>query len=144
MSLNLRTFLLGGCIAAVATAHSNLISPKPRNAIDSLLPAWQNGTAPYNWQPYGDPPCGCTNGTAACESAQTCLWFSVGCSIGCDSCDGGDKGTANPSSTDRCPGVNPDSKMATNNERLHRTINRDAPAGSASDWTRCVRSVRSR
>ena len=61
--------LFTGSIVTVA-AHSNLIYPKPRNAIDSLLPGWQNGTAPYQWQPYGDPPCGCTNGTEACESAQ--------------------------------------------------------------------------
>jgi hypothetical protein len=26
-----------------AAAHSNLIRPKPRNAIDSLLPEWSEG-----------------------------------------------------------------------------------------------------
>jgi len=131
----LRTVLLGACVLLVA-AHSNLIRPKPRNAIDSLLPAWKNGTSPYVWQPGGKPPCGCTNGTSVCESAQTCLWFSVGCSIGCDTCDGGTQGASNPSNKDRCPGVNPDKKKATINDPRHRTINVDAPAGSAADWSR--------
>jgi len=115
-------------------AHSSLIYPKPRNAIDSLLPEWSQGKSPYVWQPYGDAPCACTNGTSGqpCESAQTCLWFSVGCTIGCDTCDGGDKGGANPNMKDRCgSGMN-----ATINNPLHRTINRDAVAGSKDDWTR--------
>ena len=41
----LRACLLSSSFFPV-TAHSNLITPKPRNAIDSLLPGWQNGTAP--------------------------------------------------------------------------------------------------
>ena len=68
--------LLLGLIVA-ASAHSSLIYPKPRNAIDSLLPEWSGGKAPYRW-PYnhlaGDYPCACRNGTEPCESAQTCLW----------------------------------------------------------------------
>ena len=83
-------------LAAAASAHSSLIYPKPRNAIDSLLPEWSGGKAPYRW-PYGagnwpDYPCACKNGSQPCESAQTCLWFSVGCTIGCETCDGGSKG----------------------------------------------------
>ena len=66
----MKSFLL---FAAGAAAHSNLIYPKPRNAIDSLLPEWSGGNAPYKWQPHGDSPCACTNGTEPCESAQTCL-----------------------------------------------------------------------
>ena len=126
--------------AAVAAAHSNLIYPKPRNAIDSDLPEWSGGKAPYLWQPHGDAPCACRNGTsgAACEVAQTCLWMSVGCSIGCDACDGGQdgEGGTNPNLKDRCPGVNPDRKTATINNPLHRTFNRGAVAGSDADWTR--------
>ena len=117
---------------ASCAAHSNLIWPKPRNAIDSLLPEWSGGKAPYSWQPHGDPPCACTNGTVACESAQTCLWFSVGCSIGCKECDGGDNGSANPNQKDRCGS----SAKATINDSSQRTINRDAVAGSDADWTR--------
>mmetsp|Transcript_25457 Transcript_25457/g.51703 ORF Transcript_25457/g.51703 Transcript_25457/m.51703 type:complete len:360 (-) Transcript_25457:192-1271(-) len=113
-------------------AHSNLIYPKPRNAIDSLLPEWSGGKAPYVWEPYGEAPCACTNGTEACESAQTCLWFSVGTTIGCDSPDGGLHGNANPNVKDRCGS----GMKATINEPRLRTINRDAVAGSEEDWTK--------
>ena len=127
----MRLPLLLGILVAVA-AHSNLIYPKPRNAIDSLLPEWRGGKAPYVWQPHGDPPCACTNGTEACESAQTCLWFSVGCSIGCKECDGGDQGGANPNIKDRCGS----GMKATINDQHLRTINRDAVPGSDADWSR--------
>ena len=110
--------------------HSNLIWPKPRNAIDSLLPEWSDGKAPYaSWWEDGRNPCECINGTEACDIAQTCLWFSVGCGIGCDECDGG---AANPNANDRCHnGMKP-----TVNNPLHRTYNRGAKAGSAEDWTK--------
>ena len=125
--------VLCAALLGTAAAHSNLIYPKPRNAIDSLLPEWSGGKAPYVWQPYGDAPCACTNGTsgAACESAQTCLYFSVGCSIGCETCDGGDKGGANPNIKDRCGS----GKKATITNPLHRTVNRDAVAFSKEDWS---------
>jgi len=117
---------------ATPDAHSNLIRPKPRNAIDSELPEWHGGNAPYMWQPNNHTPCVCRNGTDVCDSAQTCLWMSVGCTIGCKECDGGDKGGANPNGQDRCgSGMN-----ATINLAQYRTINRDAEAGSDADWTK--------
>eukprot|EP01049_Picozoa_sp_SAG25_P009208 SAG25_NODE_893_length_4885_cov_4.133723_1_plen_407_part_10 len=147
-------------LASTVAAHSNLIYPKPRNAIDSLLPQWSGGTfllslfpssfffclamtphpshagkAPYVWKggpaPY-HPPCVCKNGTQPCESAQTCLWMSVGCSIGCKECDGGAQGGTNPSSKDRCKS----GAKATINKENHRTINREAEAGSDADWSK--------
>jgi len=121
-------------LVATASAHSSLIYPKPRNAIDSLLPEWQGGKAPSaaHWQPHGDVPCACKNDTQTCDVAQTCLWFTVGTSIGCKEPDGGTKGNSNPNGKDRCgSGMN-----ATNNNPLHRTINRDAVAFSEDDWTR--------
>jgi len=124
--------LLAGVV--LVSAHSNLIYPKPRNAIDSLLPEWSNGKSPYVWQPNGHAPCACTNGTNGepCASAQTCLWFSVGCSIGCEECDGGDKGGANPNVKDRCGS----GKKYTISNPLHRTVNRYAEAGSDEDWSK--------
>merc|ERR1719253_2331332 len=107
-------------LAAPAAGHSMMIYPKPRNAIDSELPEWKGGNAPYKWYPHGDAPCACRNGTEACESAQTCLWMSVGCSIGCDECDGGDNGGANPNNKDRCG----KGMKATLNDPQHRTLNR--------------------
>lgn len=121
-------------------AHSNLIYPKPRNAIDSNLPEWSGGKAPYVWEGGPKPytaPCACTNwtrtnGAQVCASAQTCLWFSVGCSIGCKECDGGAKGGSNPNVQDRCGS----GMKATVNDPLQRTINRDAVAGSTADWSK--------
>ena len=124
--------LLG--IIATAAAHSSLIYPKPRNAIDSLLPEWKDGKAPAiaRWKPYNDPPCICRNDTKVCDAAQACLWFTVGTTIGCKEPDGGSKGNVNPNVKDRCgSGMN-----ATLNNPLHRTINRDTEAFSEEDWTR--------
>ena len=120
--------MLVGLIAA-ASAHSNLIWPKPRNAIDTFLPEWSGGKAPTTWED-GENPCACINGTGqACDIGQTCLWFSVGCGIGCPECDGLN---ANPNGKDRCNnGMKP-----TINNPLHRTYNRAAKAGSDADWTK--------
>ena len=119
----------------LVAAHSNLIKPKPRNAIDSELPEWKDGNAPYMWvDDVGNDgtPCACKNGTDVCAPAQTCLWFNVGCTIGCKECDGGTKGPANPNRIDRCGA----GMKATLNDPAHRTINRDAVAGSDDDWTK--------
>ena len=121
----------------LAAAHSSLIKPKPRNAIDSELSEWADGNAPYMWVPHmpnpkDGTPCACRNGTDVCAPAQTCLWFSVGCTIGCKECDGGDKGPANPNKVDRCGS----GMKATNNDPRSRTLNRDVEAGSEEDWTR--------
>lgn len=62
-------------VAAVgcAAAHSNLIYPKPRNAIDSLLPEWSCGKSPYVWQP-------CTPRPAPVEPRTRCF-ANVGFSL---------------------------------------------------------------
>jgi len=133
-------------LVASAAAHNMLITPKPRNAIDSELPEWSGGKAPYVWLPGGggrapykpggpNPgyfPCACRNGTETCDVAQTCLWMSVGCTIGCKECDGGSQGGANPNAKDRCGS----GMKATINDPKFRTLNRNVTAGSAEDWTR--------
>ena len=120
--------LISATLVAGAASHSNLIFPKPRNAIDSLLPEWSNGKAPTHWED-GETPCACKNGTDVCDIAQVCLWMSVGCSIGCEECDGNN---ANPNNADRCgSGAKP-----TINNPLHRTFNREAAAGTDDDWTK--------
>lgn len=119
----------------LAAAHSSLITPKPRNAIDSELPEWSDGKSPYMWvENIGKDgaPCACRNGTGVCASAQTCLWMSVGCSIGCKECDGGDAGSTNPNKHDRCGA----GMKATNNDMRSRAINRNVEAFSEGDWTR--------
>ena len=70
--------------------------------------------------------CNCWNGTEPCDVAQSCFWFSQGCTIGCKTCDGG---PSNPNTKDRCgSGMN-----ATNNLPQHRTFNRDIPALTPED-----------
>ena len=65
-------------LAAQIQAHSNLIYPKPRNAIDSQDPRWAGGkSSPDLWQanlgPEMGQACACANGTEPCDIGQTCL-----------------------------------------------------------------------
>jgi hypothetical protein len=70
--------------------------------------------------------CSCSNGTSACDVGQACYWFSSGCTIGCDECDGDGKRVANSCRCGKCAN-------ATNNNPLTRTANRDVVPGSAQD-----------
>jgi hypothetical protein len=114
-----------GALAAVAAGHSNLIYPKPRNAVDSFDPRWEHGkNSPDLWQanlgPVLGQACACRNGSSTCDIGQTCLWMSVGCSLGCKECDGGQNGHGgtNPNSKDRCNS----SFKALVNDPLQRTF----------------------
>jgi len=132
-------------LAATAYAHSNLIYPIPRNAIDRFDPPWAGGKAPPGPATWGDKhnddkrACACANGTDICDIGQTCLWMGVGCSIGCKECDGGiingKPVGANPNNIDRCgSGMN-----ATINDPMLRTTNRECVGdciGTDKDWTK--------
>eukprot|EP00658_Telonema_sp_P-2_P085549 TRINITY_DN977_c0_g2_i1.p1 TRINITY_DN977_c0_g2~~TRINITY_DN977_c0_g2_i1.p1 ORF type:complete len:373 (+),score=31.12 TRINITY_DN977_c0_g2_i1:132-1250(+) len=83
----------------LVAAHSNVIVPRPRNAIDALTDprfgscSLGHGCAPLNngqgHCDYGAScGCQCVNGTSPCDIGQTCFWFSQGCSIGCPTCTG--------------------------------------------------------
>ena len=68
---------IAAALLPLAAAHSSLITPKPRNAIDSELPEWADGNSPYMWVENigkAGAPCACRNGSQPCASAQTCLW----------------------------------------------------------------------
>ena len=78
-------FLVGG-----AHGHGAMITPAPRNAIDSTIPGanWGNGT---NHTGTLEPlKVHCVNGTEpnACHPGQSVFWFSQGCTPGCAECDG--------------------------------------------------------
>ena len=83
--------------APLVAGHGMLVSPSPRNAVDRTLPMFSNGSWPAS-QTDGcicaDPKGGCPGygaGTAQWRyggGGQACLWFSQGCTIGCDACDG--------------------------------------------------------
>lgn len=86
----LRCFVFLASVGS-ALGHGFMITPAPRNAIDKDLPLWANGGFPKT---NGGPGCTqdmkvcgcwCANGTA-CESGQSCYWFSQGCTIGCEKC----------------------------------------------------------
>ena len=75
-------------VASVA-GHGALVTPPSRNAVDRFLPKFQGGKS------EGYCSCNCGNATAGCDAGirepgggQPCLWFSQGCSIGCDKCTG--------------------------------------------------------
>ena len=76
--------------AAQTAAHSSLVSPVSRNAVDRSLPPWHGGRFGDN-QSCAHPTtypsssntykrfgrcwgCNCVNGTQPCDVAQTCLW----------------------------------------------------------------------
>lgn len=134
--------------AGRAAGHGSLIVPPPRNAVDRSLPQWRGGKTPRAasaapWDPPGeahpdgmpgttDPGvvtyfgCDCSNGTEPCDVAQSCFWFSQGCTIGCSTCDG--DGTR-PPNRDACGS----GMKATVNDPKYRTARRNVVAGSPDD-----------
>ena len=80
--------LLLGAGSPCTEAHSSLLFPPSRNAVDKDLGPWRNGGFGVNVS-SGVPPdnygCDCLNatrhGAVPCEVAQSCFYFSNGCSI---------------------------------------------------------------
>ena len=104
----------------------------PQGSTVPGMPGWnpQVPTGCYPNNTDGTPSdgwgCNCANGTSTCDAAQSCLWFSNGCSIGCPTCTGH---PANPNTCDLCgSGMKP-----TLNAPTLRTFNRAARAGSDMD-----------
>jgi hypothetical protein len=106
--LSTRALLLSlAGLLAPADAHGALSFPRPRSAIDGQLPAWQRWRYPCDATHKGKD-CDltfCENGKdcqGSCpisahsgvvgdlnaSNGQACYWFSNGCTIGCDRCDG--------------------------------------------------------
>jgi hypothetical protein len=83
-AFSLSLFIVG------AAGHGMLVSPPSRNAADRFLPEFTNGK-----NPIGGGSCNCGNNAAGCDAGvraggggQPCLWFSQGCTIGCETCTG--------------------------------------------------------
>jgi len=74
----------------IAAGHGALYIPQPRNAMDYVLPEFENGKAPLEActcnNGNGDPKNGCDLGLRGPGDGQSCLWWSQGCSIGCEKC----------------------------------------------------------
>ena len=70
-----------------ADAHSVVIIPRPRNAVDgwdgsAAHPFPKPDNTPGCTESMGVCGCWCTNGTEPCAVGQTCFWFSQGCTVG--------------------------------------------------------------
>jgi len=118
------------CIALVFS-HGSLVQPPPRNAIDNILPYW-NQDPPSDWSHHVDTPiCPVSESLhkLSLRQGQSCFWFSHGCTIFCDQCDG---------KTGRLPHQgtcgNENKVNATICDPKYRTINRYAPCGDVSDY----------
>ncbi len=71
----MRLVVFLGTIGAAA-AHGAMVSPAPRNAIDSELPAWDHGKHTPRTGVIEPLEVGCTNGTEPCAVGQSVFWFS--------------------------------------------------------------------
>lgn len=80
-----------------ANAHSAMTIPRPRETIDSKEKPW-GGPVPHPlpfepWCPYpSHAAAGHDNRNLSGSQGQACFWFSNGCAIGCDECDGSTRG----------------------------------------------------
>jgi len=80
------------CLITHVLGHGSLINPPSRNAVDRFLPGYTNGGYPQgsagcNCSPKHSED-GCDAGVRQSGNGQPCLWFSQGCTIGCEKCDG--------------------------------------------------------
>ena len=126
--------LLLGASLREADAHGAMITPAPRNAIDSTIPGynWGNGsTRTGKLEPLGVQ---CFNGTGEspagqCRPGQSVFWFSQGCTPGCPECDG--QGQRRPN-WDHCNATRSEPFKATLAKK-YWSANRNATEGSPQD-----------
>ena len=138
---------------------------RPRNAVDKDLAPW-NGEVPCHvqgkcpsvetetgWCPVPDK-----DGKVSGQNGQSCFWFSNGCAVGCDTCDGNSRGPIpncgyepnKPCPPQKkpwtgtgknkvgpgvaCKGPQSSKAVPTICDKRYRTINIDAPCGGDDDW----------
>ena len=101
VGLGLLLILGVGLLPAPTRGHGMLVTPPSRNAVDRYLPRFLNGQSPQT--PCTCPNAGhrnasgdhgslpCDQGKRAAAGGQPCLWWSQGCTIGCDKCTGDTK-----------------------------------------------------
>ena len=93
----LRAQVLLAALVGFAAAHSALTIPQPRNAIDSDEQPW-GGPVPHPlpFQPWCPIPSRSAvnkdDRNLTGSNGQACFWFSNGCAIGCEACDGSTRG----------------------------------------------------
>jgi len=92
-----RTLFLSAWVTG-CYGHGSMSFPKPRNAIDANLHPWNAWSYPKDavyfdesaTKTAGSCPVATHNGEkgTAKSNGQACFWFSNGCTIGCEKCDG--------------------------------------------------------
>jgi len=117
------------CVATVR-GHADMVQPPPRNAVDRDLAPW-NGSVPKRWDHEVDSYiCPVASGEGVdgltLRNGQSCFWFSHGCTIQCDKCDG-----KTPRFGSTCG--NEKTAKATICDPNLRTLNRKAACGSKED-----------
>jgi hypothetical protein len=94
-------------LVAHACGHGAMTFPKPRNSLDGALPPWKDWAYPCDDAHEGDMckitfcedgkdcqgscPISAHSGVKNqlnASNGQSCYWFSNGCTLGCDDCDG--------------------------------------------------------
>merc|ERR1719461_353791 len=89
--------VVSSALLASASGHSAMTFPPPREAVDADEKPW--GEAVPNPLPF-EPWCPFPSRQAAGHDfrnisgaqGQACFWFSNGCAIGCEECDGSTRG----------------------------------------------------
>merc|ERR1712070_348076 len=140
-------------IPALVHGHGAVVNPPPRNAVDKDLAPW-NGPVPAHppnvESQTGWCPVPSKNGTVSGQNGQACFWFSNGCAVGCDHCDGNSRGpipgTHGPA-TDPPTGigrnkVGPNGVVCKESNGVKptmcdpslRSVNQQAECGGAEDW----------
>jgi len=136
-------FALGIVAVAVSTVngHGAVTYPPPRNAVDKDLAPWNQPVPihpPSVESKTGLCPSPDRNGKVTAQNGQSCFWFSNGCSIGCDVCDGSSRGPI-PNSPDpkwkrKFNTCNNSVVKATVCDPKYRTVNTGVECGAADDW----------
>eukprot|EP00041_Stephanoeca_diplocostata_P039847 m.1638000 g.1638000 ORF g.1638000 m.1638000 type:complete len:400 (-) comp26550_c0_seq1:266-1465(-) len=79
--------------ATEVLGHGAVSFPPPRNGIDGKIAPW-NGSVPVPvpFDAWCAIPSHEHSGQLSGENGQACFWFSNGCTIGCEKCDGNTRG----------------------------------------------------
>lgn len=151
-------------VSAAVFGHGAITYPPPRNAIDSNEMPWGGKVpTPVPFEPWCPMPSADASSSdpgrnLTGANGQSCFWFSNGCAIGCDACDGNTRGPipafdckagGNKANCDLVPSPDNDhmkfgpkapicnasqSMKATMCDPAQRTVNTGAVCGSAEDY----------
>jgi hypothetical protein len=156
MPMQLAAALLLLATVPLVTGHGAVVFPPPRQAVDRDVKPWSEplkGPSPNVESKTGLCPVpSSTDGKPSGQNGQACFWFSNGCAVGCDHCDGSSRGPI-PTGDSKKPVTNPPTGIGRNKvgpngvvcaksngvkptmcDPNHRTVNINATCGGATDW----------